>query len=175
MSAMMVSLMWVRWLTWVTVKPASPRACARASPMLTAPPLHTPRSPAVRGHGSAIATMSAAGRPLRLSGLARKFVGGAVHAARGVGLGLVVGVDAVKQVVEVGAGEVPAERPGDGVVAGFERGEAVADLAEVGEVVGCEGVALEDGEVDLGLVQPGCVGGQVDQVRVRPGFAHPGD
>jgi hypothetical protein len=49
-----------------------------------------------------------------------------------------VGVDAVQQVVEVGAGELPAERPGDGVVAGFERGQAVADLAEIGEVVGVE-------------------------------------
>jgi hypothetical protein len=52
-----------------------------------------------------------------------------------VGLGLVAGVDAVQQVVEAGAGEVPAEWPGDGVVAGLERGQAVADLAEAGEVV----------------------------------------
>ena len=62
--------------------------------------------------------------------------------------------------MEVGAGELPAERPGDGVVASLERGEALADLAQAGEVVWCEGFALEDGEVDFCLVQPGCVGGR---------------
>jgi hypothetical protein len=36
----------------------------------------------------------------------------------------------VQQVVEVGAGELPVERPGDGLVAGFECGEAVADLVQ---------------------------------------------
>src|SRR5262249_12736108 len=87
--------------------------------------------------------------------------------------GLVVGIDAAQQVVEVGAGELPAERPGDGVVAGFERGEAVADLRQAGEVVGREGFALDDGEVDFRLVEPGSVLGQVDQVRVRPGPGHP--
>src|SRR6266516_1673037 len=77
--------------------------------------------------------------------------------------------------MEVGAGELPAERPGDGVVASLERGEELADLVQAGEVVWCEGFALEDGEVDFCLVQPGCVGGQVDQVRVRPGAGHPLD
>jgi hypothetical protein len=73
-----------------------------------------------------------------------------------------VGVDAAQQVVEECAGELPAERRGDGVVVGRERGEAVADLAQAGEVVGCEGFALDDGEVDFGLVEPGGVPGQVD-------------
>src|SRR5664279_3603488 len=44
-------------------------------------------------------------------------------------------VDALQELVQVGAGEPPVEGFGDGVVAGFERGEAVADLAQVGEVV----------------------------------------
>jgi hypothetical protein len=60
-----------------------------------------------------------------------------------------VGVDAVEQVAEVGAGELPVERLGHGVVAGLERGEPVADLGEAGEVVGCEDFALDDGEVDF--------------------------
>jgi hypothetical protein len=77
-----------------------------------------------------------------------------------VGLGLFVGVDAVEQVVEVGAGELPVERCGDGVVAGLEHGEAVADLAEVGEVVRADDLALDDGEVDFCLVQPGGVRGR---------------
>jgi hypothetical protein len=70
-----------------------------------------------------------------LSGLARKFAWGAVDAARGVGLGLVVGVDAVEQVQQVGAAESPVEWRGDGVVADFEGGQAVADLVQAGEVV----------------------------------------
>src|SRR5262249_49490321 len=56
-----------------------------------------------------------------------------------------------------------------------EGGEAVADLVEAGEVVGCEGFALDDGEVDFGLVEPGGALGQVDQVRVRPGAGDPGE
>ena len=67
------------------------------------------------------------------------------------------------------------ERSGDGIVAGLERGKPFADLIEVGEVVGGHDLALDDGEVDLGLVQPGSVHEQVDQVRVRPGMAHPVD
>jgi len=46
----------------------------------------------------------------------------------GVGVVLFVGVDAVQRVVPVGAGEGPAEWSGDGVAAGLERGQAVADL-----------------------------------------------
>jgi len=60
-----------------------------------------------------------------------------------------VGVDTVEQGVEVAAGELPAERPGHGVVASLERGEPVADLAEVGEVIGRDDFALDDGEVDF--------------------------
>ena len=59
-----------------------------------------------------------------------------------------MGVDAVQQVAEVSAGELPGEWPGDGVVADLERGEAVADLVQVGEVAGVEDFALDDGEVD---------------------------
>ena len=49
------------------------------------------------------------------------------------------------------------ERSSDGIVAGLERGQPFADLIEVGEVVGGHDLALDDGEVDLGLVQPGGV------------------
>src|SRR5690348_1175510 len=47
---------------------------------------------------------------------------------QGVGLGLVAGVDAAQQVAEVGAGELPVERPGDGVIAGLERGIATIQV-----------------------------------------------
>jgi hypothetical protein len=66
------------------------------------------------------------------------------------GLVCLGGVAAVEQVVQVGAGELPVEGLGDGVVAGLECGQAVADLLEVGEVVRGEDLALDDGEVDLG-------------------------
>ena len=49
------------------------------------------------------------------------------------------------------------------VVAVFEGGDPVGELVEVGEVVGGEDLALDDGEVDLDLVEPGGVDGQVDQ------------
>jgi hypothetical protein len=71
-----------------------------------------------------------------------------------------VGVDAVPQVVEVGAGECPVEWSGDCVVAGLERGEAVADLAEAGEVAGADDFALDDGEVEISAwsSQEACTG-----------------
>jgi hypothetical protein len=47
-----------------------------------------------------------------------------------------VGVDAVQQAGEIGSGERPVERPGDGVVAGLERRETVADLVQAGESLG---------------------------------------
>jgi hypothetical protein len=58
-----------------------------------------------------------------LNDLARKVLGDAVHAAR-VRLTVVVGVDAIQQVFKVVEGEVPAERPGDGVVPSLEDAEA---------------------------------------------------
>jgi len=41
-------------------------------------------------------------------------------------------------------GEFPVKRPGDGVVADLERGEAAADLIQIGEVVGGQDFALDD-------------------------------
>ena len=77
-----------------------------------------------------------------------------------LGMGwVVVGVDAVEEVLEFASSELPVEGSGDGVVPGLERGQPFADLIEVGEVVGGYDLALDDGEVDLGLVQPGSVHG----------------
>jgi len=50
----------------------------------------------------------------------------------------------------------------------FEGGQALADLVELGEVVGSDDLALHDGEVDLGLVEPARVHQQVDQSQARP-------
>src|SRR5258708_12954585 len=97
------------------------------------------------------------------------------HAAMAWGWALSWASKRLQQVIEIGAGEVPVERPGDGVVADFEGSQAVADLVQAGEVVGCKGFALDDGEVDFRLVQPGGPDGQVDQVRLRPSCGHPFD
>src|SRR6266542_6768075 len=55
---------------------------------------------------------------------------------------LLVLVDPGEQVVEVGGGELPLEGPGGGVVALLEAGQPLADLVEVGEVVGRDDLAL---------------------------------
>jgi hypothetical protein len=62
---------------------------------------------------------------------------------------LVVLPDACQEAVEVGAGELPVEGPGGGVVALFEREDLGGELIEVFEVVGGQELALDDGEVDL--------------------------
>jgi hypothetical protein len=77
-------------------------------------------------------------------------------------------VQPLQQPVEVGAGEAPIERHGGVLVATLEAKQAVLDLGEVGEVVGGQHLALHDREVDLHLVEPGRVGGQVDQTQVLP-------
>jgi hypothetical protein len=70
----------------------------------------------------------------------------------GWGLHGFVAFDPGQEVVEVGCGEFPLEWSGVGVVARFERGQALFDLVEVGEVVGGQDFALYDGEDDLDLV-----------------------
>ena len=57
--------------------------------------------------------------------------------------------DACQEAVEVGAGELPAERPGGGVVVLLEGEDLGGEFIEVFEVVGGEELALDDGEVDL--------------------------
>ena len=56
------------------------------------------------------------------------------------------------EAVEVGAGELPFEGRGDLLVAAAEREEVLLERVEVGEVVGGDDLALDDREIDLGLV-----------------------
>ena len=79
--------------------------------------------------------------------------------------------EAVEVSVEVFAGVLPAEWFGGVVVALLEGQDRVGEVVEVGEVAGGDGFALQDREVDLDLVEPGRVDGQVDQDRVGPGLA----
>ena len=53
------------------------------------------------------------------------------------------------EAVEVGAGELPLEWGGDPLVAAAECEQSLFERVEVGEVVGGEDFALDDGEVDL--------------------------
>ena len=58
-------------------------------------------------------------------------------------------VEALEHSVEVIAGELPLEQPGDLLVAAPERQECLLEAVEVAEVVGRQHLALDDGEVDL--------------------------
>ena len=87
-----------------------------------------------------------------LSGPRRKYVsvssGGGQPRALDRGGGL-VGGDAVEETVEVGAGERPVERCRGGVVAILEGEDPFGEGVEIGQVVGGQHLALEDGEEDL--------------------------
>ena len=82
---------------------------------------------------------------------------------------LLGGAESAEDLVEVLASELPFEGCGDLLVAASEGEEVLFECVEVGEVVGLECFALEDGEVDLGLVEPGGVDWGVDDDQVRPG------
>ena len=62
-------------------------------------------------------------------------------------------------VVEIVPGVLPVERGRGGVVAVLEGQDPGGEVVQVGEVSGGDGLSLEDGEVDLDLVQPGGVDG----------------
>ena len=79
-----------------------------------------------------------------------------------------VGGDAVEEVGEVVAGESPLEWGGDLFVAPLEGQVGGLDFSEAVEVVGGEDLALDDGEVDLDLVEPGGVDGQLHEAGVGP-------
>ena len=61
------------------------------------------------------------------------------------------------------------ERCGDLLVAPAKCQELGFEDGEVGEVVGGEDLALDNGKVDLGLVEPAGVDGRVDDDQVGPG------
>ena len=79
------------------------------------------------------------------------------------------------EAVEVGSGELPFERGGDLLVAATERQQLLFERVEVGEVVGGVDLALGDGEVDLGLVEPAGVDGADAEVLESGGRTTPTD
>ena len=68
--------------------------------------------------------------------------------------------------IEVGARERPFERGGDLLVAATEREQSLPERVEVVKVVGCQHLALDNREVDLGLVEPAGVHRGVDEDQV---------
>jgi len=79
------------------------------------------------------------------------------------------------EAVEVGAGELPLQRRRDLLVAAAEREQLLFERVEVGEVVGGQHLALDDREVDLGLVEPAGVDRGVDEDQVLPRALQPLD
>ncbi len=61
--------------------------------------------------------------------------------------------DAGQELAGVGTGELPVVGPGHGIVVLLEDQDLDGKLVQVLEVVGTEQRALDDGEVDLDLVQ----------------------
>ena len=76
-----------------------------------------------------------------------------------------MGCQARDQRREVVAGEVPLEGLGDFVPVALEGVEGASEGGEVVEVVGLEQLALDDRVVDLDLVEPVGVYGQVNEER----------
>ena len=72
-------------------------------------------------------------------------------------------VDLFDEVVEVGAAEFPLEGLGDSLVVLLEAKQAFLDISERGEVVWGQSFPLDDGEVDLDLVEPAGVDWAVDE------------
>src|SRR5207249_3072758 len=72
-------------------------------------------------------------------------------------------VDLSDEIVEIGPGEFPLERFGDALVVLLEPKQTVLDVSERREVVWGQSLALDDGEVDLDLVEPARVDWAVDE------------
>ena len=70
------------------------------------------------------------------------------------------------QVVEVCAGKFPLKRLSDLFIELLEGQEPVSHLGEAGEVIGREDLSLDHGEINLHLVEPTGMDGQMDQDQV---------
>src|SRR2546421_9389850 len=84
-------------------------------------------------------------------------------------------VDPFEQLGEVVAGEGPLERACDLSVMLAKPKDSFRDRFEGREVVRGQRFTLQDREVDLDLVQPRRVYGEMDQPCVRPTVGHPLD
>jgi hypothetical protein len=75
---------------------------------------------------------------------------------------------AVERASQVLACELPVEGTGNLLVVRLKAQDAICDLAEAGEIIRSECLSLHDGQVDLYLIEPACMQGQMHQHQVRP-------
>jgi len=75
-------------------------------------------------------------------------------------------MDFVEQGMQIASGESPLERLGNLLVVTLKIQETFFQCLERTEVVGCESLTLEDGEIDLDLVQPTGVHRPMDKNQV---------
>lgn len=73
----------------------------------------------------------------------------------------------VKELREVLSSEFPLERLGDRFVVALEFQESFGHRFEVGEVIGRQDLALNNGKVNLDLIQPTGMNGAVDEHQAR--------
>ncbi len=76
---------------------------------------------------------------------------------------------------EIAAREGPLERRRRVDVVVLEAKEPLTDGAEGSEVIRREDLALDDGKIDLDLMEPACVNGGVDKYELRPLGLQPRD
>ncbi len=70
--------------------------------------------------------------------------------------------------VQITAREGPLERFGGALIAALEGHQPAFEGSKVGEVARGEQLTLNDGEVDLNLVEPAGMDRRVDQDDIRP-------
>src|SRR5271169_5576413 len=80
-----------------------------------------------------------------------------------------MGLEAFEEGIKIRTGECPLERRGDLLVVILEAKESVFDLRERGEAVRAQRFALDDGEIDLDLVEPAGVNGTMNGNHVGEG------
>ena len=79
----------------------------------------------------------------------------------------------LKQDIEIAAGEGPLERLGGLLVALLEAHQLVSERGEIRKIVGSEELALDNGEIDLDLIEPTGVDRGVDKNDIGPFGAQP--
>src|SRR5215472_8339713 len=86
-----------------------------------------------------------------------------------------LGRQALEELGEIGAGELPLERPRPDLVVGLEGEDLSSKVIEGGRVRRREDFALEDREVNFHLIQPAGVEGQVHGHQVLVSFLQASD
>ena len=81
----------------------------------------------------------------------------------------------LQEVGEIGPRELPVEGRGDMLVMVLKAAEPIRDILQRREVIGRERLTLDDGEVDLDLVEPAGVDWAMDEHEIGEGGLEPAD